>query len=102
MKRAAQLYNRLPEIARFVIYMIFLLFSWGLCSKYLSPAFDIAATKVWQSGDELLVKLFPAISHDTKIVIAVTVLFLVPILLGTWIISHNNRVKAQKQNKESL
>ncbi|MFC6222945.1 hypothetical protein ACFP2F_06795 [Hymenobacter artigasi] len=82
--------------------MILLLFSWGLCSKYLSPAFDVLATKIWKSGDELLVKLFPAIGHDAKIVVAVATLFVIPVLFGTWIISHNNKVKARKQNQESL
>ena len=56
--------------------------------------------KTWHLGEIILLKLFPGLSHDIKIFITVSVLMLLPILFGTWAVSHVNKIKSQKAEKD--
>lgn len=102
MKQIIHLYNRLPEIVRFVMYMVFLLLCWSFSGKYLWPYIDAFAIEVWHLGEKALLVLFPTISHDGKLVVTVVVLFLLPTLIGVWMVSRINKAKLRQQNKNLL
>ena len=89
MKRIIETYKLLPEIVKFLVYMLLTLLSWGLGHRILSPVFSyIGETVLYRQLSSLI---WPEHISDLRLIVNVCAIF--ALVTGFAIVTYNLKRK---------